>query len=705
MVMTRKRVLSMLLAALMMVSVFTVIFVNGYTNASAAAGESVYLEAPASWTTAYCYMWNGTGAEKNADWPGVKMDKVEGNIYSYTLNGSYENVIFNAGNGGAQTDDLKYPGAGKIYNLSNNTWADYAASDEPSISCSAQDGASFYDDTMSVTLTLKNAQSGTYSLDGGKAVSFTGSADVIVGQGKKGNTDITLAVTATDGTNDIAKTFTFHKKYKAPSTGSSGDDNHTTDAIGGKYATNPDGQVGGKDVTIASAADWKNSMIIAQGVANDDANVFKGPHEYPNYDSYALYAAWDNNKLYLGWQFVNVRDVVSPEQQGAGTNEAKPYNADMPQMIALDLGKGNYADGSMVAGQDPYVWNKQIGYTTNVDAVMAFSSKPGVGTPALFTTNSDGKFSYDQPYCNNFTSLGISFKYEDGFFGEEMTGINGDGYKGYTPDMVFSDSSKWTDFTSTSHKTTLDTMYTMSIPFEALGITKADLESNGIGVMHLSVYGKSAVNSLPMDPSMLDNATEEADDDPSTTGEKTDTDNITVPLARVGAIPTGGGETPKEVAVDFGADKSSPQQASQAITLSADAYNGTAPYTYEFKVNGSVIKTGSENSVVWTPAQAGTYELSVKATDSTGLSKTVTKTYVIEGSSVTPPPTGFELGDANGDGKFDLNDVLTVQKYLASMIPLTGDYYTAADVDKSGTVDISDVLRMQKKLAGMIADF
>lgn len=46
----------------------------------------------------------------------------------------------------------------------------------------------------------------------------------------------------------------------------------------GKYSTNATGV--GKYKTINSFSDWTEDMIIAQGVANDDARTFRGTHEY-----------------------------------------------------------------------------------------------------------------------------------------------------------------------------------------------------------------------------------------------------------------------------------------------------------------------------------------------------------------------------------------------------------------------------------------
>ena len=74
----------------------------------------------------------------------------------------------------------------------------------------------------------------------------------------------------------------------------------------------------------------------------------------------------------------------------------------------------------------------------------------------------------------------------------------------------------------------------MTIPLKALGTTSSQVASKGLGVMHISTFGASGIGSLPTDPGMYDNATVPYSSDDSTSGEKEDVDNITVPLAYVG---------------------------------------------------------------------------------------------------------------------------------------------------------------------------
>lgn len=63
-----------------------------------------------------------------------------------------------------------------------------------------------------------------------------------------------------------------------------------------------------------------------------------------------------------------------------------------------------------------------------------------------------------------------------------------------------------------------------------------------------------------------------------------------------------------------------------------------------------------------------------------------------------PTPT---LGDVNGDGKINIDDVTDIQKYIANMIDFTEEQVTLADVDKNGNISIDDVTLIQKHLAGL----
>lgn len=60
---------------------------------------------------------------------------------------------------------------------------------------------------------------------------------------------------------------------------------------------------------------------------------------------------------------------------------------------------------------------------------------------------------------------------------------------------------------------------------------------------------------------------------------------------------------------------------------------------------------------------------------------------------------GVKLGDVNGDGHVNINDVTTIQRYLAELETLEGIYLHAADANQDGTVDIADATIIQMYLA------
>ena len=90
-----------------------------------ATTETVYLNNAAGWSTVYCYAWN-SGGELLGAWPGAVVT-TEGTYRTYQQSflGNYPAyVIWNAGEGGPQTEDLEYL-AGTTYSNAVETSAIY----------------------------------------------------------------------------------------------------------------------------------------------------------------------------------------------------------------------------------------------------------------------------------------------------------------------------------------------------------------------------------------------------------------------------------------------------------------------------------------------------------------------------------------------------------------------------------------------------
>nr|MCR5609452.1 hypothetical protein [Lachnospiraceae bacterium] len=305
-------------------------------------------------------------------------------------------------------------------------------------------------------------------------------------------------------------------------------------SLSSNFSTNQNGFGQQKTITIdGDFSDWDSSMLIAQGVANDDPRAFRGPHEGPVYDTYAMYGAWDNDNLYLMWEITNLTDVVAPEQNYPISDNGKAWNGDIPQIIALDIDPNVSADGT-ISSTGKGVWGMSIDYTNGVDNLLCFSSKLVAGTPALFSVDGNGGFSYEKEFCRDFKTLGIEAAYGDGHISDELIGINANGYTGLKTDMMYSDSSAWVDLNKLGHNSEQDTMYEIKIPLSALGIDAHYITENGIGVMHISTFGESAIQTLPVDTCVYDNAEEPYAADDSTSQEKADEDTISVNMARLG---------------------------------------------------------------------------------------------------------------------------------------------------------------------------
>ncbi len=631
------KALSLLLILVMAVSVIAAVPVF-------AAGDTVYVKVSSTYGHPNCYMWNDS-SDQNAGWPGVKMTAEGDGVYSYTPDKSFSKVIFN--NGSSQTDDLTYPGANNIYIMDSGKWETYdPTAAEPSVTISKKDGSSFKTDTITVTVTAKNADSAYYTVDGGAQVSFSDTADVTLGADTQIGSAVTIFVSATNKNGTVTSTATYTKKDPSASSDSTAT---TSEPLGGYFSTNPNGQVG-KQTSISidgSLSDWDTSMLIAQGTANDDPRVYRPNSMYEvGIDLYALYAAYDNTNLYLMWEMTNVQDVVAPNDDYPLSQGTLWQTQELPFFIAVDTGDADTAignKGALIEGGT--IWNSGMTFENGFNKLISINTKGGNG-PWVYGGNENG---LDPVEILDASTSGVKMNFGKGILSKNVYGINGayGEYNGRVPGDVVKDTSDWVDFNTKGHKSaSLDFFYEMSIPLDELEITASDIENSGIGVMLVATMGKSPMDCLPGDLVMTDQAhlDDEAASQVHNSFEKSDEDNITVPFARVGKLISGstGGTTP-----------STPVTPTEPTTPTESEPTTTSP---------------AEQPTI--PAES-------------------------------TPSDEYLLGDADCDGVVNIRDATAIQKHVADIITLTQQGQVNAEADGSGTLNVKDATYIQKLIAGI----
>lgn len=98
-------------------------------------------------------------------------------------------------------------------------------------------------------------------------------------------------------------------------------------------------------------------------------------------------------------------------------------------------------------------------------------------------------------------------------------------------------------------------------------------------------------------------------------------------------------ETAQPLSARIKLSAASPQKVGKRVTLQLIANGGTAPYKYSVtatKSNGkktTLLKNSNKSTVVWTPANAGTYKLTATIEDANGVKAVKNVTYTIKAVS------------------------------------------------------------------------
>lgn len=515
----------------------------------ATADVTIYYDnSVTKWQKVNIHCWGGA----DTNWPGKAMTQVSETVWKYTFTSSTPTgFLFNNSTGSGdenQTADVKsspkdghiYKGAGgnkgKVTDEGVYEGDDNPMPTKPTVKAKPGNGSRF-SESLTITLTVTPEANIYYTLDGStptaQSTPYTEPITIT-----ESCTLSTYAITAEN--MDMTQTFTYTKRDVIAHTPG-------TNLITDYYKVNPDGKCGTNRTVNAkytklsndnrmcvadnALSNWTDADLICQGVARDIASAFRGKHEYPVIDNYAVYAAFDADNLYLGVQYVySVWDLYGDGK--ADNLRAKPYQMDGRLMFAFDLDPNKEFEG--VLGNGNTIWDADGQYNkfaNGTDCILLCSTKSTSGVPGLFFPDANGKASYDAPYCKSIPApfygcadgLLPSIDHIWGLYDFEL---DPEELKTNTAFVDIKD-----EVPASQH-----TFYEFTLPLSLLGITEDYIKNTGIGLMVIDTYGQGAIGATPYDPAVFDNAKTAYSKDNSSSAEKEDTDIFTSPHARIGKV-------------------------------------------------------------------------------------------------------------------------------------------------------------------------
>lgn len=280
-----------------------------------------------------------------------------------------------------------------------------------------------------------------------------------------------------------------------------------------------------KTITIDganTANEWGDDTLLIRDPAADDAR-FLGTnwtaHE-PPWDYAALHAAWDDNYLYVGIQYVNVTDVVDPANLGSSEG-SQIHGMDLVQFVAFNTvaGEGYGSGGDM--------WGKDHAFV-------------GTDQPE-FQLYFHSNFSQEGTYWGEWDGSALT-PATDGLQDPDLTGAGGEFFVGSTlpgvdPNADDANPGQYgapaINYLNQGHDTAYDTFFELQVPLALMGITADRLDTGTVGVFAANGDG-SAVDSIPNDLATSSTPGVSASNSPLEWSSVDDDDEYTSPFAWVG---------------------------------------------------------------------------------------------------------------------------------------------------------------------------
>ena len=280
-----------------------------------------------------------------------------------------------------------------------------------------------------------------------------------------------------------------------------------------------------KTITIDganTAGEWGADTLLIRDPAADDARLLGTnwcAHEAP-WDYAALHAAWDDEYLYLGIQYVNVTDVIDPSNLGS-SNGSPIKGMDLIQFVAFETVAGNgYSTGGDMWGKDHEFTGVdhpefQLYFHSNFSQQGTYF---GAWDGAKLTQTTDGA-----------SMAALTGKAGSFFVGSTLPGVDPHGDDA-SPGQY---GAKVIDYLQMGHDPSYDTFFELQIPLTLLNITAATLDQATIGVFAGNGDG-SGVDSIPNDPATSSTPGVSASNSPLEWSPVDDQDQYTALFARVG---------------------------------------------------------------------------------------------------------------------------------------------------------------------------
>jgi glycosidase len=327
--------------------------------------------------------------------------------------------------------------------------------------------------------------------------------------------DLTIKFFARDASGNTSSVTTIDVKVNNNSFVPGGSKPYSVNPTLGKRVSN-----GAITVDGANSGEWTTNNMIALDMVNDDPRSLGSNwtmHEAP-IDLSHIWAAWDDTYLYVAWQYVDVTDILDPANAGGAGGGKISSNDGILQWLVLDT-----IAGSVGATND--MWQKKNSWAgadkPDYQIYLAGSLWQGYisrATNSVFPVD-DGGVNY-----KTISAAGITAGKGSICAAGELWGV-GDAdnrFNGGAPDR---------NFIAEGHSTARDSFYEIRIPLAYLGLSSAQLESTGIGIM-IGAGSMSAMDCVPNDATTLDTQGVEVW---NSSFEWGDTDRFTVPFARIGA--------------------------------------------------------------------------------------------------------------------------------------------------------------------------